>query len=114
MLRIKQIKNTVLLSFDEKVKLDNSNSKNFRDEILNLLTKPFTNLFVDLKGLENVDEDGLNALLAGHRLSRINSSQLSVFNVRDEVLKAMRKHNLDSYLYFVDRPKPFSEDLLMV
>ncbi len=114
MLHIKQIKNTVLLSFDKKVKLDNSNSKSFKDEILNLLTKPFTNMFVDLMKVERVDEEGLNALLAGYRLSEMNQSQMSLFNVSENVLNAMRRSNLDSHFYFVDRPKPFSEDLLMV
>ena len=114
MLNIKQISNTVLLSFDKKIKLDNSNSKSFKDEVLSLLTKPFTNLFVDLNQVEKVDEDGLNALLASHRLSRMNQSQVSIYNVSAEVLKAMQRSNLDSRFYFVDRPKPFSEDLLMV
>jgi len=114
MLNIKQISNTVLLSFDRKIKLDNSNSKSFKDEVLNLLTKPFTNLFVDLNKVERVDEEGLNALLAGYRLSEMNQSQMSLINVSENVLSAMRKSNLDSRFYFVDRPKPFSEDLLMV
>ncbi|NPA37610.1 MAG: STAS domain-containing protein [Chlorobi bacterium] len=114
MLRIKQIKNTVLLSFDKNVKLDNSTSKRFKDEVLNLLTKPFTNLFVDLTKVENVDEEGLKALMASHLLSEMNNSQVSLYNVSDKVLKAMRMKNLDTHFYFVDRPKPFSEDLLMV
>jgi len=114
MLSIKQIKNTVLLSFDKKVKLDNSLSKEFRDEVLSLLTKPFTNLFVDLTQVENVDDEGLNALIASYRLSEMNRSQVSLFNVSENVLKAMRRKNMDSHFYFVDRPKPFSEDLLMV
>ena len=114
MLSIKQIKNTVLLSFDKEVELNNSVSKKFRQEVLDLLTKPFTNLFVDLTKVKNVDEEGLNALMASYRLSEMNSSQVSLFNVRENVLKAMHQRNLDSHFYFVDRPKPFSEDLLMV
>lgn len=114
MLSIKQIKNTVLLSFDKEVELNNSVSKKFRQEVLDLLTKPFTNLFVDLTKVKNVDEEGLSALMASYRLSEMNSSQVSLFNVRENVLKAMHKKKLDSHFYFVDRPKPFSEDLLMV
>ena len=114
MINIKQIKNTVLLSFDKKVKLDNTTSKTFKEEVLNLLTRPFTNLFVDLTKVENVDDEGLNALMASYRLSEMNQSQVSLFNVSENVLKAMRRSNMDSHFYFVDRPKPFSEDLLMV
>ncbi len=114
MLNITQISNTVLLSFDRKIKLDNSNSKSFKNEVLSLLTKPFTNLFINLNKVERIDENGLNALLASHRLSRMNQSQVSFYNVSAEVLKAMQRSNLDSSFYFVDRPKPFSEDLLMV
>jgi len=114
MLNIKQIKNTVLLSFDKKVRLENSISKEFKDEVLGLLTKPFTNLFVDLTKVENVDDEGLNALMASYRLSEMNRSQVSLFNVSENVLKAMQKKNMSSHFYFVDRPKPFSEDLLMV
>jgi anti-anti-sigma regulatory factor len=114
MIRTKQFKNTVLLSFDKNVKLDLSNSRSFKDEVLNLLTKPFTNLFVDLECVEKVDAEGLNALLASQRLSEMNRSQLSLFNVKEDVLKQMKKYNLESLFFFCDRPKPFSEDLLMV
>jgi len=114
MINIKHIKNTVLLSFNKEVELKNSVSRKFKEEVLDLLTHPFTNLFVDLTKVKNVDEDGLNALMASYRLSEMNQSQVNLFNVRDNVLKAMHNKKLDSHFYFVDRPKPFSEDLLMV
>jgi len=52
--------------------------------------------------------------MASYRLSEMNRSQVSLFNVSEKVLNAMKSHNIDSHFFFVDRPKPFSEDLLMV
>lgn len=114
MICVKVFKNTTLISFDNQSTLDVSNSKSFRGEMMGILKKPFTNLFLDLEKVENVDPEGLNALLAGQRLSEMNQSQLSLFNVKESVLKTMKKHNLDRLFFFCDRPKPFSEDLILV
>lgn len=114
MIRVKVFKNTTLISFERKEKLDLITSKDFRNQMMDILKKPFTNLFVDLEKVENVDAEGLNTLMAGQRLSEMNQSQLSLFNVKEEVLKSMKKYDLDNYFFFCDRPKPFSDDLLMV
>ncbi len=114
MIRVKVFKNTTLISFDKKASLDLNNSKSFRGEMMDILKKPFTNLFLDLDQVEDVDPEGLNALLAGQRLSEMNHSQLSLFNVKESVLNTMKKHNLDRIFFFCDRPKPFSEDLILV
>ncbi len=102
------------MSFDKKESLDLQTSKQFKNQMMDILKKPFTNLFLDLEKVENVDAEGLNTLMAGQRLSEMNQSQLSLFNVKEEVLKSMKKYDLDSYFFFCDRPKPFSDDLLMV
>jgi len=102
------------MSFDSKESLDLKTSKHFKDQMMGILKKPFSNLFLDLEKVENVDAEGLNTLMAGQRLSEMNQSQLSLFNVKEEVLEAMKKYELDSYFFFCDRPKPFSDDLLMV
>jgi anti-anti-sigma factor len=114
MIRVKVFKNTTLISFEKKEKLDLKTSNDFRNQMMDILKKPFTNLFVDLEKVENVDAEGLNTLMAGQRLSEMNQSQLSLFNVKEEVLESMKKYDLDNYFFFCDRPKPFSDDLLMV
>ncbi|WP_185968864.1 STAS domain-containing protein [Carboxylicivirga sp. M1479] len=114
MIRIKVFKNTTLISFDKQESLDLRTSRQFKNQMMDILKKPFTNLFVDLEKVENVDAEGLNTLMAGQRLSEMNQSQLSLFNVKKEVLNSMKKYDLDSYFFFCDRPKPFSDDLLMV
>ncbi|MCG8579795.1 MAG: STAS domain-containing protein [Bacteroidales bacterium] len=114
MIQVKVFKNTTLISFDQKDSLDLQTSKHFKNQMMDILKKPFTNLFVDLEKVENVDAEGLNTLMAGQRLSEMNQSQLSLFNVKEEVLKSMKKYDLDNYFFFCDRPKPFSDDLLMV
>ncbi|WP_430813060.1 STAS domain-containing protein [Carboxylicivirga sp. RSCT41] len=114
MIQVKVFKNTTLISFDKKESLDLQTSKQFKNRMMDILKQPFTNLFVDLEKVENVDAEGLNTLMAGQRLSEMNQSQLSLFNVKEGVLKSMKKYDLDSYFFFCDRPKPFSDDLLMV
>lgn len=114
MIRVKVFKNTTLISFDRRESLDLRTSRDFKNELMDILKKPFTNLFVDLEKVEKVDAEGLNTLMAGQRLSEMNQSQLSLFNVKEEVLKSMKKHELDKYFFFCDRPKPFSDDLLLV
>ncbi len=114
MIRVKVFKNTTLMSFESKEKLDVNTSKDFRSQMMDILKRPFTNLFVDLEKVESVDAEGLNTLMAGQRLSEMNQSQLSLFNVKEGVLQAMKKYELDNYFFFCDRPKPFSDELLMV
>ncbi len=114
MIRVKVFKNTTLISFEKKENLDLRTSKDFKSQLMDILKKPSTNLFVDLEKVEEVDTEGLNTLIAGQRLSEMNQSQLSLFNVKESVLKSMKKHELDSYFFFCDRPKPFSDNLLMV
>lgn len=114
MIRVKVFKNTTLISFERKEKLDVNTAKDFRVQMMDILKRPFTNLFVDLDKVESVDAEGLNTLMAGQRLSEMNQSQLSLFNVKEGVLQSMKKYDLDSYFFFCDRPKPFSDELLMV
>jgi len=114
MIRVKVFKNTTLISFDKVEVLDLRTSKAFRKQMMDILRRPFTNLIVDLEKVTDVDVEGLNTLIAGQRLSEMNQSQLSLFNVKENVLQIMKKHNLDRYFFFCDRPKPFSDDLLVV
>ncbi len=102
------------MSFERKENLDLNTSEAFKRQMMDILKRPFTNLFVDLEKVEYVDAEGLSTLMAGQRLSKMNQSQLSLFNVKEEVLKSMKKHHLDTYFFFCDRPKPFSNDLLLV
>ncbi len=114
MIKIKEFKNTTLVSFEKQESLDEKTSNHLKFRMMDILKHPFTNLIVDLDKIEKVDDEGLSALMAVQRLSEMNQSQLSLFNVKESVLQFMRKHELDSYFFFCDRPKPFSDDLLMV
>ncbi|WP_430810410.1 STAS domain-containing protein [Carboxylicivirga sp. 1411-1] len=102
------------MSFERKESLDLTTSYDLKNQMMAILKKPFSNLFIDLEKVEQVDAEGLNTLIAGQRLSEMNQSQLSLFNVKEDVLQAMKQYGLDSYFFFCDRPKPFSDDLLMV
>ncbi|MBS2100301.1 STAS domain-containing protein [Carboxylicivirga linearis] len=113
-MNIKVFKNTTLVSFEKEENIDLKNSGDLKSRMMDILKRPFTNLIVDLEKVEKVDDDGLNALMAVQRLSEMNQSQLSLFNVKEGVLKSMKKHELDRYFFFCDRPKPFSDDLLLV
>ena len=114
MIRVKIYSNTALVSFDKEENLTKKTSGDFGERLMSLLKKPFTNLILNLEKVEKVDADGLQALLASQRLSEMNRSQLSLLNVKEGVLKTMKERDLDSKFFFCDRPKPFSNELLMV
>ena len=102
------------MAFEKKGNLDLITCGDFKNQLMNILKKPFTNLFVDLGKVEQIDAEGLNTLMAGQRLSEINQSQLCLFNVKEGVLSSMKQHKLERCFFFCDRPKVFSNSRLLV
>lgn len=113
MIKIKTYSNTILVSFDKCNRLSKAHSFEFKNELLKKLAYPFSNVIVDFNQVKEIDIDAIDALLMGQRLSEINKGQVSLFNVKEKVLKAFRSANVDHLFFFCDRPRPFSEKLLI-
>ncbi|TLX77464.1 STAS domain-containing protein [Labilibacter sediminis] len=113
MIKIKTYSNTILVSFDKCARLSKAHSFQFKNELIKKLTNPFSNIIVDFNEVKEIDSDTIDALMAGQRLSEMNKGQVSLFNVKDKVYKSFKSANVDHLFFFCDRPKPFSENLLM-
>jgi hypothetical protein len=114
MLKTRVHKNTVLFSFEnEKGSIDKVAHK-LKEQLLNYLRFPYTNLMIDFRNFSAFNEEALDVLRAGQRLSEITHSQVTLFNVGHDALKLMRNENADHQFFFGDQPKPFSEEILLV
>ncbi len=114
MLKARVHKNTVLFSFEEEQRGDLDIAPKLRKEMLNYLRLPYTNLLIDFKNFRAFNEEALHVLEAGQRLSELNHCQVTLFNVGFDALQLMRNKKADHHFFFGDRPKPFSEELLLV
>lgn len=114
MIKVKTYSNTILVTFNTCNRLSRAHSFEFKTELLKKLTYPFSNIIVDFNQVKEIDIDTIDALLMGQRLSEINKGQVSLFNVKEKVLKSFKSANVDHLFFFCDRPKPFSENVLMI
>ncbi|MCW3804263.1 STAS domain-containing protein [Plebeiibacterium marinum] len=113
MIKIKTYQNTVLVSFDEARNKESIDSVEFKNELIQKLTHPFSNIMVDFAQVNEISAATIDALIAGQRLSEMNKGQVSLFNVKEKVFKMLRSAKVDHLFFFCDIPKPFSSDLLM-
>ncbi len=112
MIKVKTYNNTILVSFEES-KLQENKTADFKNQFLKKLTSPYSNLMIDFSGVNEIDQDMINALIAGQRLSSMNKCQVSLFNVKEEVYKTLFEAKVDHLFFFCDLPKPFSQNLLI-
>jgi anti-anti-sigma regulatory factor len=113
MIKIKTYRNTILVSFEDCTRLNKIDSYNFKQELINKLTYPYSNVMVDFHMVEEINSDTIDALIAGQRLSVMNRGQVSLFNVEEKVYKSFKTANVDHLFFFCDLPKPFSQEILM-
>ena len=113
MIKIKTYSNTILVSFDKSTQLNEKNSFEFKNELISKLTSPFSNIIVDFNEIKEINKETIEALIAGQRLSRMNRGQVSLFNVKEQVYKALRLAKVDHLFFFCDQPKPFSQEILL-
>ncbi len=113
MIKIKTYQNTILVSFEKEAKINTNESTKFKQELINVLTHPYSNVMVDFGEVNEINLDTIDALIAGQRLSEMNQGQVSLFNVGEKVYKKFRSANVDHLFFFCDIPKPFSEELLI-
>lgn len=113
MIKIKTYSNTILVSFEKSFQLNNSNSSEFKQQLISKLTSPFSNIIVDFNEIKQIDQKTIEALIAGQRLSKMNRGQVSLFNVKEQVYKTLRKAKVDHLFFFCDQPKPFSQNILL-
>ncbi len=107
-------KNTVLLTFEKENSISDKIAQSLKKQLMLFLKFPYTNLLIDFRNFNAFNEEALDVLKAGQRLSEHTHCQVTLFNVGKEALKLMRNKKADHYFFFGDRPKPFSEDILLV
>jgi len=113
MMKIKTFSNTILVSFEKSIQLNRENSFEFKKELISKLTSPYSNIMVDFNEVKEINKETIEALIAGHRLSKMNRGQVSLFNVKERVYRALRLAKVDHLFFFCDEPKPFSQEILM-
>ncbi|SMO84452.1 hypothetical protein SAMN06265379_10995 [Saccharicrinis carchari] len=113
MIKIKTLRNIVLISFTKNDRCSSEDISNFKNELIYKLTTPFTNVLIDLEGVDMINKEIVDALVATQRLSEMNECQISLFNLHVQVYKALRLAKADHMFFFCDEPKPFSQDILM-
>ena len=114
MLTTRVHKNTVLFSFEKEAGGFEKVSFKLKEQLLNYLRHPYTNLLIDFRNFSAFNEEALDVLRAGQRLSKLTHCQVTLFNVGSDALNLMRNENADHHFFFGDRPKPFSEGILLV
>lgn len=114
MLKTRIHKNTVLFTFEnEGCGVDKVENK-LREQLQSFLRFPYTNLLIDFRNFNAFNEETLEVLKAGQRLSELTHCQVTLFNVGQDAKKLMRKKKADNQFFFGDLPKPFSEEILLV
>ena len=114
MINIKTYSNTILVSFDKSIHFNRQNSSEFKKELITKFTSPFSNMIVDFNEVKEINKETIDALIAGYRLSKMNRGQVSLFNVREQVYKALRLAKVDHLFFFCDQPKPFSQEIYLL
>ncbi len=113
MIKIKTYQNTILVSFEKNTSLNSKDTNLFKEELINVLIHPYSNVMVDFGQVNEINADTIEALIAGQRLSEMNRGQVSLFNVGEKVFKKFKLANVDHLFFFCDIPKPFSKELLI-
>lgn len=113
MIKTKKISNTVLVSFEKNFGWDIEGGHSLKKELISKLTTPFSNVLINLDEVNEISNETIEALMVGHRLSKMNRGQISLYNVKIQVYKALRLAKVDHLFFICDEPKPFSQDILM-
>lgn len=102
MIRLFQAHSTILISFDKSDNLGDLDIKNLINVMLTRLKYPFPNVIVDLKGIEDIDSEGISILRKAQWLSSANDFQLSIFNANEKILRKINMYGRRSKMFFCD------------
>ena len=72
MIKVKTYSNTILVSFENTAQLDKGSSSELKKELISKLTSPFSNIMVDFNEVKEINQEAIEALIAGQRLSKMN------------------------------------------
>lgn len=75
------------VSFSKTEKLSISNSGEIRNQILNILSKPGTQLTINMKGVRYIDSSGLSLLSYLGRMAKIRKSGIRLSNINPTILE---------------------------
>ena len=103
MIKIYQANTTLLISFDENDNLGVIDFKHLIKEMILKLKFPFSNIMIDLKGINEINGKGFKLLLLGKKLSEMNDSQISIFNVNGKLLSQIKEKRMYHNFFFCDQ-----------
>lgn len=102
MIKLYQANTTLLISFDKNDNIGILDIRNLLKEIILKLKSPFSNVMVDLKGINEIDEQGLRIVQLGKRLAEMSGSQMSMYNANGKLLRQIKEGRLYQTVFFCD------------
>ena len=96
MVRIDQIENSYLASFNNMSKLNVLNSKDIELQLLPLVSQPDSKLTLNFSGIKFIDSSGFETLLSLYKVAKTNNSDLNLTNLSDELLELVNLVKLDT------------------
>jgi len=95
MITVDHIENTYLVSFFNVTKLNVLNSKELESRLLPMVRQKNSILKLNLNGIKFIDSSGFEALLNLYKSAKINSANLRLMNVSDDLTELIRLVELD-------------------
>jgi anti-anti-sigma factor len=96
MVKIDQIENSYLASFNEITKLNILNSNDVELRLLPLVSQSDSTLTLDFTGIKFIDSSGFETLLSLYKVANANNSDLKLKNLSDELIELVNLVKLDT------------------
>lgn len=102
MIKLYQANSTLLVSFEKNDQLNMIDLKHLINVIVLKLKSPFSNIMLDMKGIEKIDKEGIRLLEVSKKISEINESQINIFNVSGNLMTQIKESKLNQNFFFCD------------
>jgi anti-sigma B factor antagonist len=97
MLKVEQINNIYIASFENINRFNALITEPVKEQLNNLFNKPNTKLVLNLSGISFIDSSGFGVFLSVMKTANINYGQFKICNINAEVMelfKLLQLHNV--------------------
>lgn len=97
MLKVEQINNIYIASFEDINRFNALITEPVKEQLNNLFNKPNTKLVLNLSGISFIDSSGFGVFLSVMKTANINYGQFKICNINAEVMelfKLLQLHNV--------------------
>jgi anti-sigma B factor antagonist len=97
MLKVEQINNIYVASFENINRFNALITEPVKEQLNNLFNKPNTKLVLNLEGISFIDSSGFGVFLSVMKTASINYGQFKICNINKEVMelfKLLQLHNV--------------------